>query len=45
MISFGLLLGILFLGACEKNVDNDDLAVARGKQRNINGWQRPTKNS
>lgn len=27
-----------------KNVDNDDLAVARGKQRNIQGWQRPVKN-
>jgi bifunctional UDP-N-acetylglucosamine pyrophosphorylase/glucosamine-1-phosphate N-acetyltransferase len=26
-----------------KNVENDDLAVARGKQRNIKGWQRPAK--
>ena len=28
-----------------KNVAEDDLAVARGKQRNIQGWQRPTKNN
>jgi len=27
-----------------KNVEDNDLAVARGKQRNINGWKRPTKN-
>ena len=26
-----------------KNVDDQQLAVARGKQRNIQGWQRPTK--
>ncbi len=27
-----------------KNVDKNELAVARGKQRNIEGWKRPTKN-
>jgi bifunctional UDP-N-acetylglucosamine pyrophosphorylase/glucosamine-1-phosphate N-acetyltransferase len=27
-----------------KNVEVDVLAVARGKQRNITGWQRPVKN-
>lgn len=27
-----------------KNVEDNDLAVARSKQRNINGWKRPTKN-
>lgn len=26
-----------------KDVENDQLAVARGKQRNIDGWQRPIK--
>lgn len=26
-----------------KDVPNEDLAVARGKQRNIDGWKRPTK--
>jgi len=26
-----------------KNVEDNELAVARGKQRNINGWNRPTK--
>jgi len=26
-----------------KDVEENDLAVARGKQRNINNWQRPTK--
>jgi bifunctional UDP-N-acetylglucosamine pyrophosphorylase/glucosamine-1-phosphate N-acetyltransferase len=26
-----------------KDVDENTLAVARGKQRNINGWQRPVK--
>lgn len=26
-----------------KDVENDQLAVARGKQRNIDGWKRPTK--
>lgn len=26
-----------------KNVDDEELAVARGKQRNITGWQRPVK--
>ncbi|MGB1199703.1 MAG: bifunctional UDP-N-acetylglucosamine diphosphorylase/glucosamine-1-phosphate N-acetyltransferase GlmU [Thalassotalea sp.] len=26
-----------------KNVEKDELSVARGKQRNISGWQRPTK--
>ncbi|MBQ4863740.1 bifunctional UDP-N-acetylglucosamine diphosphorylase/glucosamine-1-phosphate N-acetyltransferase GlmU [Pseudoalteromonas sp. MMG013] len=26
------------------NVDDDQLAVARSKQRNLNGWQRPVKN-
>ncbi len=26
-----------------KDVENDDLAVARGKQRNIKNWQRPVK--
>ena len=26
-----------------KNVSDNDLAVARGKQRNISGWQRPKK--
>jgi bifunctional UDP-N-acetylglucosamine pyrophosphorylase/glucosamine-1-phosphate N-acetyltransferase len=26
-----------------KNVEDDELAVARGKQRNIQGWERPTK--
>jgi bifunctional UDP-N-acetylglucosamine pyrophosphorylase/glucosamine-1-phosphate N-acetyltransferase len=26
-----------------KSVENQQLAVARGKQRNIQGWQRPTK--
>ena len=28
-----------------KNVAANELAVARGKQRNINGWQRPVKKS
>jgi bifunctional UDP-N-acetylglucosamine pyrophosphorylase/glucosamine-1-phosphate N-acetyltransferase len=28
-----------------KNVDSESLAVARGKQRNIDGWKRPTKKS
>ncbi len=28
-----------------KGVDADQLAVARGKQRNISGWQKPTKNN
>ena len=28
-----------------KNVDAQELAVARGKQRNISGWQRPEKKS
>ncbi|OZG73218.1 UDP-N-acetylglucosamine diphosphorylase/glucosamine-1-phosphate N-acetyltransferase [Hahella sp. CCB-MM4] len=28
-----------------KNVDKDQLAIARGKQRNIDGWQRPVKKS
>lgn len=27
------------------NIPNNNLAVARGKQRNIEGWQRPTKKS
>lgn len=27
-----------------KNTDDNDLAIARGKQRNIQNWQRPTKN-
>lgn len=27
-----------------KDVDQDQLAVARGKQRNIDGWEKPTKN-
>ncbi|SFR56453.1 UDP-N-acetylglucosamine pyrophosphorylase [Pseudidiomarina maritima] len=26
-----------------KNVEDEELAVARGKQRNISGWQRPVK--
>ena len=26
-----------------KNIDKDGLAIARGKQRNIDGWKRPTK--
>ena len=26
-----------------KDVDNDNLAIARAKQRNIEGWKRPTK--
>ena len=26
-----------------KNVEDEDLAVARGKQRNIKNWQRPVK--
>ena len=26
-----------------KNVEDNELGVARGKQRNITGWQRPTK--
>ena len=28
-----------------REVSTDELAVARGKQRNISGWQRPTKKS
>lgn len=28
-----------------KDIDANDLAVARGRQRNIKGWQRPEKNS
>ncbi|MFC6633838.1 bifunctional UDP-N-acetylglucosamine diphosphorylase/glucosamine-1-phosphate N-acetyltransferase GlmU [Microbulbifer taiwanensis] len=28
-----------------REVGTDELAVARGKQRNISGWQRPTKKS
>lgn len=28
-----------------KDVEQEQLAVARSKQRNISGWQRPTKNS
>jgi bifunctional UDP-N-acetylglucosamine pyrophosphorylase/glucosamine-1-phosphate N-acetyltransferase len=27
-----------------KNVEKNQLAIARGKQRNLDGWQRPTKN-
>lgn len=27
-----------------KNIDKDQLAIARAKQRNVDGWQRPTKN-
>jgi bifunctional UDP-N-acetylglucosamine pyrophosphorylase/glucosamine-1-phosphate N-acetyltransferase len=27
------------------NVDDEQLAVSRAKQRNIAGWQRPTKKS
>ena len=27
------------------NVGDEDLGVARGKQRNIQGWKRPTKQS
>jgi len=26
------------------DVDDDQLGVARGKQRNISGWKKPTKN-
>ena len=26
-----------------KNVDNDELALSRAKQRNVKGWQRPVK--
>ena len=26
-----------------KSVEDEELAVARGKQRNISGWQRPVK--
>ncbi len=26
-----------------KNISGDQLAIARGRQRNIDGWQRPTK--
>jgi bifunctional UDP-N-acetylglucosamine pyrophosphorylase/glucosamine-1-phosphate N-acetyltransferase len=26
-----------------KNVDSHELSVARGKQRNIAGWKRPSK--
>ena len=26
-----------------KNIEKDGLAIARGKQRNIEGWKRPTK--
>ena len=28
-----------------KDVEEKQLAVARGKQRNIDGWQRPVKKS
>jgi bifunctional UDP-N-acetylglucosamine pyrophosphorylase/glucosamine-1-phosphate N-acetyltransferase len=28
-----------------KNVENDQLAIARGKQKNISGWHKPTKQS
>lgn len=28
-----------------KEVSNEDLAIARSKQRNVSGWQRPTKKS
>ncbi|GAA5130952.1 bifunctional UDP-N-acetylglucosamine diphosphorylase/glucosamine-1-phosphate N-acetyltransferase GlmU [Thalassotalea piscium] len=27
-----------------KDVENSELAIARGKQKNITGWQRPSKN-
>ncbi|XQW85124.1 bifunctional UDP-N-acetylglucosamine diphosphorylase/glucosamine-1-phosphate N-acetyltransferase GlmU [Thalassotalea piscium] len=27
-----------------KDVENSELAIARGKQKNISGWQRPVKN-
>ncbi len=27
-----------------KNIEKDQLAIARAKQRNLDGWQRPTKN-
>lgn len=30
--------------AISKDVNSEELAIARGKQRNIGGWQRPTKN-
>ena len=28
-----------------KNVEQDELAISRAKQRNIKGWQRPSKNN
>ena len=28
-----------------KNVEQEELALSRAKQRNITGWQRPSKNS
>ena len=28
-----------------KDVEKEELAVARGKQRNIDNWKRPTKNN
>ena len=31
--------------AINKDVDNEELAIARGKQRNISGWKRPEKKS
>ena len=31
--------------AIHKDVPDEDLGIARGKQRNINTWQRPTKKS
>jgi bifunctional UDP-N-acetylglucosamine pyrophosphorylase / glucosamine-1-phosphate N-acetyltransferase len=29
--------------AISQNIENDQLAIARGKQRNIDGWERPKK--
>ena len=46
------LVGVAAIGAgatvgagstVTKEVEADQLAVARGKQRNIDGWQRPVK--
>lgn len=44
-VSIGALATIGAGSVIAKDVEQEDLAVARGKQRNIKNWPRPTKNS
>ncbi len=43
-VSIGALATIGAGSVIAKDVEQEDLAVARGKQRNIKNWPRPTKN-